>query len=270
MHLRRESLLVLALATTVCLLVGMIAGIQGNKVIMPGPLEGTFTAARTTVTVAPFVQPTSSGRQMAVLIVGVTDASAPQPKFEGCWIVAFTPGINQYYVLSFPPGARFQLPSLGSNQTLTDIYNQDVQQEVGYRFMRDAIQSVFPGMTIQAEVTLDRGAMADLASKVGGVPIGGQVLRGNSLSVAYDAQSFNGAAARMEFQRQAFQALFQALADQHWSPSSVADYLEQVPHAVSGEDRAFLTQLATSAPPLQNSELTWTVVGGEHQAAAAP
>ena len=279
MGLRRDSLLVLGLFTTLCLLTGLIIGIQSNKLTV-GALVASPTAPRNAApgatatdaafTPAPLLQPIVSGRQMAVLIVGVTDANDLQPKFEGCWIIAFTPGIYKYYVLGFPPESKFQITSLGSNTTLADIYSQDVQQEVGYRFMRDAIQSVVPALTIQAEVTLDRAALADLASKVGSVPVGGQELLGSRLAAAYDTQSFNGIAARMEFQHQAFAALFQALADQHWTPGSVARYLEMVPRAVRVEDLPALLQLADSAPPLQNSELTWIAAGANHDRATVP
>jgi anionic cell wall polymer biosynthesis LytR-Cps2A-Psr (LCP) family protein len=279
MRLRRESLLLLVLLTTLCLLVGMVAGIQSGKWVTTVPQASptspraapTDVVAHSITTVAAqFLQPTVIADQMAVLFVGVSDANSLQPKLEGCWLVAFSPGTNQYYVLSFPPEARFHLSSLGSTMTLADIYTQDVQQVVGYRFVRDAIQSVLPGMAVQADVTLDRSDLADLASKVGGVSIGGELLAGGALATAYDTQSFNGAVARMEFQREVFQALFQALADQHWSPASVAMYLEKLPRAVRPADAAALTKLAANAPSLQSSELRWNVVGGVHEAATVP
>lgn len=277
--MRRDSLLLLGLFTTVCLIVGLIAGIESGKIAGNGR-QASPTAPRAnqtggsthspTSTPALNLQPTFSARQMAIMIVGVADVNAPQPKFEGCWIIAFSPGISQYYVLVFPPEARFNLASLGNNQTLADIFTQDVQQAAGYRFMRDAVQTVFPAMTVQAAVTVDRGDLADLASKMGGISIEGQLLLDGSLAAAYDTQSFNGTAARMEFQRRAFEALFKALTDQHWSPVSVAWYLQQLPNAVRPEDAAALSELANSAPALQGSELTWTVVGGVHETATVP
>ena len=61
---------------------------------------------------------------MALLIVGVADRNALEPKFEGCWIVAFSPTINAYYVLGFPPETHFHLSALGNDQTLADIYER--------------------------------------------------------------------------------------------------------------------------------------------------
>jgi hypothetical protein len=277
--MRRDSLLLLGLLTTICLIAGLVAGIQSGKFVavppqarptVPRASETGGSTHGQTSTPVPNLLPTLSARQMAIMIVGVADANAPHPKFEGCWIVAFSPGINQYYVLVFPPQSRFNLASIGSNQTLADIYTQDVQQELGYRFMRDAIQSIFPAMTVQAAVTFDRGDLADLASKLGGIPLGGRLLLGDSLAAAYDSQLFNGTSARLEFQRQTFEAIFQALDVQNWSPASVAWYLQQLPHPVRPEDSTALTTLAESAPSLQNSELTWTVVGGVHETASVP
>lgn len=277
--MRRDSLLLLGLLTTLCLIAGLMGGIISGRTIGSAPEAGPAapranqTGGSThspTSTTAPNWPQTLSARQMAIMIVGVADVNAPQPKFEGCWIVAFSTGISQYYVLVFPPEARFNLASLGNNQTLADIYAQDVQQAAGYRFMRDAVQTVFPAMTVQAAVTVDRSDLADLASKIGGISIEGQLLLGGSLAAAYDTQSFNGTSARIEFQRRAFEAIFKALADQHWSPVSVAWYLKQLPNAVRPEDAVALTDLANSAPALQNSELTWTVVGGVHENATVP
>ncbi len=279
--MRRDSLLLLGLLTTICMIAGVVAGIQTGKIppqasaTTPRTGQTSLSAHTATPSPAPNLQPTFSAQQRALLIIGVADRSAPQPHFEGCWIVTFSPGIDKYYVLGFTPQARFHVNSLGRDDTMAEIYTEDVQQAVDYQqqavdyqFVRDAIHSVFPAMTVQAVVTVDRSDLVNLTSNLGGIAIGGRVLMGGSLTAAYDTQLFKGNDARMAFQSQMFQALFQALGDQHWSPASVAAYLQQIPHAVHPD--AALTQLANGAPSLQNSELIWTVVGGEHAAAQVP
>ena len=277
--MRRDSLLLIGLLTTICLVAGLVLGIGSGKLAVsppvasptPSPTPAAGPGSQPTLLAsAPILQPTFSTRQMALLLVGVADKNAAQPKFEGCWIVAFSPGINHYYVVGFPPEARFRVNSHDPEQTLADIYAQGVAQQLGYVFVRDAIQSAYTAVTVQAVVTLDRDDLADLATKVGGVSLGGQLLMGSSLAAAYDTQSFNGADARMAFQRQAFQTLFQSLADQQWSPGSVAAYLQQLPGARQPADAAALNDLVASAPALQNSELTWTVVGATHATGPAP
>jgi hypothetical protein len=277
--MRRDSILLLGLLTTICLIAGLVAGIQSGKIVAAPP-QASPTAPRAsetggsthgqTPTPAPNLQPMFSTRQMAIMIVGVADANVAQPKFEGCWVVAFSADINQYYVLVFPPESRFNLANIGGDQTLADIYTQDVQQELGYRFMREAIQTLFPAITVQAAVTVDRSDLADLASKLGGISIAGHLLQGSLLTPAYDSQSFDGAAARTHFQRQTFEAIFQALVDQHWSPASVDWYLQHLPHTVRSEDAAALTALAQSAPSLQDSEPKWIEVGSVHETAPVP
>jgi len=276
--MRRDSLLVFVLLTTICLLAGMVLGItigKGPQVPRASPTAPVSAATSvlpqdSSAATEQFLQPTPSAGQKAVLFVGVDDVNALQPRLIGCWLVAFSPGINQYYVLGFPPEAHFHLPSLGSDQSLADIYAQDVQQEVGYRFTHDAINSIFPAMNIQATVTLDRADLADLANKVGGIAIGSKLLLGDDLLGAYDTQSFKGASARMDFQHTALLAVFQSLGQQHWSPASLVVYLESLPHAVRPQEAATLTALAANAPPLPSSELVWNVVGDDHAAGAAP
>jgi hypothetical protein len=277
--MRRDSLLLLGLLSTICMIGGVVGGIQtGNIVIGPPQASPTAprgsllspTAGAATPIPAPNLQPTALTRQMALLVIGLSDKNAAQPKFEGAWIIAFSPGINKYYVLGFPPEAHFRVNGLGPDQPLADIYAEGVQQDLGYLFVRDAIQSVFTGMSVQAVVTLDRSDLANLTTNLGGISVGSQLLVGVSLAAAFDTESLNGPAARMDFEGQTIQALFQDLAAQHWTPDSVAVYLQQLPQAVRPGDAVALTDLAHSAPSLQNSELIWTVAGGIHGAATVP
>ena len=279
MRLPRESLLLLVLATALCLLLGMVVGIRmdalGSGVPQASPTPAaTATPGATpptlTSSAAPILQPTLIGGQAAVLFVGVDDATAALPNLLSCWLVAYTPGVNRYYVVGIPPEAQFYLESLGGTSPLATIYSQDRQQAMNDRFVRDAVYSVFSGMTIQLVVTVDRSDMADLATKVGGLPVGGQTLAGNALLSAYDTVSFNGTTARLEFQEQAIKALFKALGDQYWTPVSLAEYLEHLPGAVRPEDSLLLTNLATSAPPLKGSEIEWKTAGDVRETATAP
>ena len=277
--MRRDSLLLLGLLTTICLIAGLVAGIQSGKLVAPPPSASPTPPAATlaspafpatSLSPAPILQPILSTRQMALLIVGVADKKAAQPTFEGGWIVAFNPGINRYYVIGFAPEARFLSNGRGPEATLAEIYGQGVQQQLGFQFVRDSIQAAFAAMSIQAVITVDRDDLADLAKKVGGVSIGGQRLTGTSLTAAYDTQQFLGAEARMAFQHAAFQALFQALADQQWSPGSLAAYLTQLPGAVDAPNAAALSGMVGDAPTLQSSELIWPVVGGTPETTPAP
>src|SRR5262249_4175134 len=125
MRFPRESLLLLVLVTAVCGLVGMALGIRMNtfgvKLLVASPTAPPSATPRPTPQPAgslsaQFLQLYPSAGQVTVLFVGVDDAGAVQPRLESCWIVAFTPGISQYYVLSIPPETRFYLKSLGGQQ----------------------------------------------------------------------------------------------------------------------------------------------------------
>src|SRR5205085_11173390 len=110
------------------------------------------TEVRSTATPIPLSEAGASGDQRALLIVGVADASASRPVLEGCWVLSYRPGIPQYYFSSFSPEYTFYLPSLGHSQSLAEIYALDLNQQLGFRFTRDAIESRFPGFKPQAEV----------------------------------------------------------------------------------------------------------------------
>jgi len=277
--MRRDSLLLLGLLTTICMIGGIVGGIETGKIVI-GPAQASATAPPAPLLVptalastpipAPNLQPSTATRQMGLLVIGISDKNAAQPKFEGAWIISFNPGINKYYVLGFPPEAHFQVNGLGPALPLAEVYVQGAQQDLGYLFVRDAIQAFFTGISVQAVVTLDRGELASLATNLGGVSVGNQLLTGSALAAAFDTVSLSGSAARMDFENQALQALFQDLRAQHWTPDSLAVYLQQLPLAVRPEDAPALTDLADSAPSLQDSELTWTVAGGIHDGATAP
>src|SRR4051794_37188776 len=89
--MRRDSLLLLGLMTTICLIIGLIAGIQSGKFVVrvpqaspTGPRATAIKPAisHSTFTPASNLQPTVTARQMALLIVGVANRNALQPKFE--------------------------------------------------------------------------------------------------------------------------------------------------------------------------------------------
>jgi len=277
--MRRDSLLLLGLLTSVCMIAGVVGGIQSGKIVI-GPPQASPTAPHgslvsptapaTALSPALNLQPNFPTSQMALLVIGISDSSATQPKFEGAWIVAFNPGINKYYVLGFPPEAHYRVNGAKPDQPLAEIYADGVAQKLGYLFVREAIQSVLTGMSVQAVVTLDRNDLANLTTNLGGVSVGNQLLMGFGLAAAYDTESLISSTARMDFEHQAIQALFQDLAAQHWTPDSFAVYLQQLPHAVRPEDAAALTDLANSAPSLQDSEFTWKVAGGIHAVALNP
>jgi hypothetical protein len=269
MRLRRDGLLILGLLTAVCLLGGVVIGIGTGRFAQAAP-SASPTAEPATPT--PVLPPSLAlaGTQRSLLIVGVSDAGAAAPSIEGCWVVTFSPGDGTFYVLSFPTDAKFQLSSLPNSRTLSDIYIQDMQQQLGYRFMRDAIQSRFPALNIRTEITLDRNDVTDLVSKVGGLSLGGRTLAGAGLLAAYDSAAPQGMAARMDFQHQVFEKLFNALADEHWTPSSLFIYLAQAPHALRAEDSGEFNNFAATAPPLLNGQLSWTVYTPELETATTP
>ncbi|MEP7359788.1 MAG: hypothetical protein ABI847_21230, partial [Anaerolineales bacterium] len=222
--------------------------------------------------IPPTATPTSlpqsavAGEQKSILIVGVDDASAAQPVFEGCWVLSYRAGLPQYYFSSFPPDSSFFLVSVGMTQTLTQIYALDLKQELGFRLMREAIESRFPALKPQAEVVIDRRALADLVTQTGSLLIQGQSLSGPELLDNYSAQAALGTAERMSFQEMAVRALFSRLAESSWTPAGLAIYFQQQP----GSRAIQLESFAAGAPALGTAGVNWTVYTPEQETSGAP
>ena len=268
MNLRRDSLLVLGLATSVCLLGGLVIGIATGNFATGGVPAATPTVAAPAPTPPVDFQPISAGQQASLLVVGVSDLASGQPVFEGCWVITFRPGIPEYYVLSFPPDARFHSTSLNVTLPLSAIYDQDFQQQLAYRFIRDGIEERFPALKVQAALTIDRRALPDLAVQAGPLSIQGASLTGVDLLQSYDIQGAAGMPQRMAFQQAALEALFNGLAAANWTPASLSLYFEHLPGSVA--DAAALDDFARKAPALKDSTVIWSVYTPELETSSTP
>src|SRR5689334_16351040 len=146
MRVPRESLLFLGLMVALCALGGVVFGIATGKFVTQGvprasatPLlvstttasnAGLILEATATPTMlgvaAVAATPSPPGVQKSIILIGVNDAQSPNPTLEGVWVITFQPGINEYYVISFPPSATFYLPSLSGSLTMRDIFAEDL------------------------------------------------------------------------------------------------------------------------------------------------
>jgi hypothetical protein len=205
----------------------------------------------------------ASGEQKSLLIVGVEDASADQPVLEGCWVLSYRPGINEYYFTSFPPDTNFHLESLGKTQTLAEIYAWDLSLQLGFRFMRDAIESRFPAFKPQAEVVIDRRAVAELVTRAGGLTLEGNLLDGAQILDRYGAQ---GTSERRAFQEMVILALFKRLGENNWTPEALTQFFQQWPDSHAAQ----LDSFAAGAPALADSGVHWTVYTPDADTSTVP
>lgn len=279
MRLRRESFLVLILLTAACALVGIVTGIAtGVAVKPPSPPPPTrqlqvlhpaatatapavASAAASAAPSAAVVTPSAPGRQHSLLIIGVDDLSSASPRFEGCWVLTYSSGDSNYYGLSFPAEAAYTVPGLDGVRTLAQVFAEDQYQRRGYAFLSDAIRSVFPAFSFDAELVLDRAAFANLVGDLGGLSVSGQPISSAELWQNYDAFAPSNEVGRLAYQQQIFEALFQALSTQGWTPAQVLSLITQLPHLQSDPVRAAaLAAYSADAPPLQDAVLNWTTL----------
>lgn len=268
MRLRRESLLLLGVLTAVCALAGIVAGIAtGALVEAPAPpptnqlqvVQPASQPAPSTTPAAAIVTPSAPGSQRALLVIGVDDLDSPDPRFEGCWVLTYRSGDSNYYGLSFPVGAAYTVPGLDGPRTLAQVFSEDVHQQRGYAFLRDAIRSVFPAFHFDAELVLDRGDFSSLLAEVGTINLAGQLASSVDIWQTYDTFAPSDESKRLAYQQQVFEALFLALGSQGWTPTQVSELLASLPHTQASPARVTaLTAYAAEAPPLKDAVLNWT------------
>ena len=264
--------------TAVCLLGGVVFGIATGLFVAPPP-RATPTArpVKITPTAAAAGEPAAEvsvtpGDQKSLLLFGVTDANSPAVSLEACWVISFRPGVAQYYVLAFPPSAVLRAESMGGSFTLTEIYAEDMRQQLGHTFVRDAVTYRFPAFaTIQADVVLDRGDLSALVGQLGGLTLNSQVLTGPALLQTYDTWPAASDLDRLNFQGDVVQQLFGLLAERQWSAADLVAFVTQIPRVSADTNTVVrLNAFAQGAPPVASENLIWRAYGPEMEASLVP
>jgi hypothetical protein len=211
------------------------------------------------------------GTQKSLLVLGVTDASVPAQQLEACWVITFLAGAPEYYVVAFPPSASLHVPSLQGANTLSQIHAEDLRLQLDHNFVRDAVQTRFTGLTIQATLTLDRSDVSALVTELGGLPVESQLLTGPALLQAYDRWPAASDVDRLPYQHQLLRQLFSLLAQRGWTPANLVNYLAELPRlSADATTVSALQAFAQGAPPLNPDSLIWHAYGPELEAASAP
>ena len=249
----RDRFVFLAVAVFVCLAAGVLTillwiGIPTGWMPSPAPL---------TPTPAPTNAPTPipSSQQVAILLLVVDDRTAAQPWLEGCWVLTFKPGTDQYYLLGFPVDAP-----LTQQYTLRDYFNANPRLEDRSRFVEEALNKASAGgLTINYYLYLDKAVLADFVDFLGGIPgySNGTRLTGAELRAQYEALAPN-ARQRIEFQQQTLEAIVTTIQRQAWAP----DLLRRLAERFAGLslDADELLDLALAAGPLDQASFTVQIV----------
>jgi hypothetical protein len=225
----------------------------------------------TAISAPDVLESVTPGPQKSLLLLGVTDAYAPEANLEACWVITFRSGVPQYYVLAFPLSASFSLPSLDGPRTLSQIHAEDIRLQLDHKFVREAIEARFDGLTLNAALVLDRSDLSALVGQLGGVPMNNQVLTGPALLEAYDAWPASTDLDRLGAQGDVLQRLFGLLVQRRWSAADLVTYAASIPRLAADESTvSALRAFAEGAPPLADNGLVWRTYGPELEAATAP
>ena len=259
--------------TAVCLFAGVTFGIGTGLFVAPPRATATASAVPPTALASPpsITVSVTPGQQKALLLLGVTDAYAPAPNLEACWVISFRSGVPTYYVTAFPPSAVFDLPSLDGPRTLSEIYAEDLRLQLDHNFVRDAIESRFPGFTIQSDLTLDRGDLSSLIGELGGLTLDNRLLTGPALLQTYDTWPAASDLERLDVQGNILNHLFALLAAREWTATDLVTFAVQLPRiSADAATVAELQTFAQDAPPLVPDVLVWHRYGPEMEAAINP
>lgn len=242
-----KSVLVVALGALGFLLGGWWLGLNWEQIAgnAPGPVPTalpTPAATPNTAVVAPV------GPQTTLLLVVVDSLDNARPDLQGCWMITFTPGTQQYFFVGFPPDL-----AVDGGYRLIDYFraahnNGDISQ-----FLAEGISKASTGdIAIQHPILIDRAVIRAVVDQLGGLWIGDELLDGEAVLQRHDAQPADDRLARLQFQKTALEALDEAIARQTWTDVALTALLESYQRYSPDSDE--LLQLARTDLPFENAE----------------
>jgi hypothetical protein len=242
----RDRLLFLLIGVFGCLLAGAVIG---EYLANPQDTSrSTPPALASPALPGPAAAAAQPAGQVSILLLAVDNRDSAAPILDGCWVLTFTPGTNQYFLLGFP----LDTP-IGESRTLRDYYAAGRSLADGSRFVEEAVKiATEGGLIVQYQVILDRPAIADLTDLVGGITLNGEALSGPALIERYSALPQDDPRLEIGFQGEALGAFFESLTRQSWTADSLDQLFQH--YEPYSDDADSLLVLARQALPLTNAE----------------
>lgn len=192
--------------------------------------------------------------QVSILLLVVDDRTSPQPWLEGCWLLTFKPGTNQYYLLGFPVDAPFS-----QQYTLRDYFNANSRVEDRSRFVENALNHASSGgITVNYTLYLDEAVLADFVDFLGGLALqpGEPALTGAEMRAQYHALAA-APQRQMDFQRQTLEAMTAAVQRQAPDEEALQRLAERFASLTPYADE--LLRLAIAAGPLEQATFNFKI-----------
>ncbi|MGQ0600230.1 MAG: hypothetical protein ACT4QE_00880 [Anaerolineales bacterium] len=225
----RLRIVFLVVSIAACLVSGWLIGRPGLTLLTP--------------TAAPVVTGTAllEQQQVCILLLGVETRAAAHTPLDSVWVLKFSPGIPNYYLIGFPTNTLVQ-----EGLTLTDYYNVGANLTDAGHFVSGALEVITNhGLVIQHRVVMDRATLTQFVDEVGGLTLDAQTMDGATLMAQYAALPADDAATELQFQQRALQALTDAVVAQAWPDDRLHAVLAA--HRSASPDAEVLLALALQA-----------------------
>lgn len=224
----RLRIVFLVVSISACLLSGWLIGRPGIALLTP-------TAPPATISTALLEQ------QVCILLLGVETRAAARTPLDSVWVLKFSPGIPNYYLIGFPTDTLVR-----DGLTLTDYYNAGANLTDAGHFVGGALEVITDqGLAIQHRVVIDRATLSQFVDEVGGLTLDAQSVDGAALMAQYAALPAEDAAAQLKFQQRTLQALTDAVVAQAWPDDRLHTLLAA--HRSASPDAEVLLALALQA-----------------------
>ena len=235
----RGHVLVIVLLAAVFLLGGVIV------VFFVLPLPGAATLATPpapTLTPLPTLALTP-GAQISILLVGVDSLASLKPNLETGWVLTFVPGAREFYLLGFPPTTKVPTTDASEAPPLSAIYELDAPARDA-DFTRRALETITPGLSIQAEIVYDRQMLARTIDDLGGIELRDQHMDSGTVRASYDNLDPQDETGRLAFEGDVLKAVLH----RDWTAEMLAHHLNLGQHLRPGP--AWFLQVSQAIGPL--------------------
>ncbi len=167
----RSSFIYILLVAIVCFAAGVASVLLRDDFIQPRPTAPTIIPEKAA---AQELVPTSSERQVSIVLFGVDDLSKEQPELQALWFASFEPPGKAIHLLGVPIDST----QGGSKQTIKDNFTLFDPPDFGAELLTDL--SSYAPYPIQGFIVLDEQGFSGLIDYIGGVTLDGQDLNGSA------------------------------------------------------------------------------------------
>jgi hypothetical protein len=171
MNRSRSSFIYILLVAIVCFAAGMASVILRDDWVQP---RINTTAPPLQIQPTENVEPTSSARQITIVLFGVDDISSQRPQLEALWFASFEPPDKGVHLL----GISVDTPLGEGKQTLKDNFSLFEPPDFGAGLLTSLAE--YAPHPIQGFIVLDEEGFAKLIDYIGGVTLDNQKLNGTA------------------------------------------------------------------------------------------